>query len=92
MSISGEWRRWREFRLFTGTLLFLVIAAPWHLLAGIRNPHFFWFYFVNEHFMRFLGKRIPKDYNKQTVRSTGRFIWYGCFHGVCICRWPCGGR
>ena len=66
LAISGDWRRWREFHLFTGTLLFLVIAAPWHILAGIRNPHFFWFYFVNEHFMRFLGKRIPKDYNKQT--------------------------
>jgi len=66
LAISGEWRRWREFRFFTGTLLFLAIAAPWHLLAGARNPHFFWFYFVNEHFMRFLGKRIPKDYNKQS--------------------------
>ncbi len=66
LAISGDWRRWREFHLFTGTLLFLAIAAPWHILAGIRNPHFFWFYFVNEHFMRFLGKRIPKDYNKQT--------------------------
>ncbi|MGA3088202.1 MAG: glycosyltransferase family 39 protein [Terriglobales bacterium] len=64
-AISGEWRRWREFHLFTGTVLFLAIALPWHVLAGIRNPHFFWFYFVNEHFMRFLGKRIPKDYNKQ---------------------------
>jgi 4-amino-4-deoxy-L-arabinose transferase-like glycosyltransferase len=65
-AVSGEWRRWREFHLFTGALIFLLIAAPWHILAGIRNPHFFWFYFVNEHFMRFLGKRIPKDYNKQT--------------------------
>ena len=75
--ISGEWRRWREFRLFTGTLLFLVIAAPWHILAGIRNPHFFWFYFVNEHFMRFLGKRIPKDYNKQTdsLYWTLHLVW-----------------
>jgi 4-amino-4-deoxy-L-arabinose transferase-like glycosyltransferase len=69
--LSGEWRRWREFRLFTGILLFFVIAAPWHILAGLRNPHFFWFYFVNEHFMRFLGKRIPKDYNKQT----GSLFW-----------------
>ena len=75
--ISGEWRRWREFRLFTGSLLFLAIAAPWHLLAGIRNPHFFWFYFVNEHFMRFLGKRIPKDYNKQTdsLYWTLHLVW-----------------
>jgi 4-amino-4-deoxy-L-arabinose transferase-like glycosyltransferase len=62
--LAGEWRRWREFRLFSGLALFLAIAAPWHLLASIRNPHFFWFYFVNEHFLRFLGKRYPVDYNR----------------------------
>ncbi len=77
VAISGEWRRWREFRLFTGLLLFFAIAAPWHILAGLRNPHFFWFYFVNEHFMRFLGKRIPKDYNKQTnsLYWTLHLVW-----------------
>jgi len=77
LGISGEWRRWREFHLFTGTLLFLLIAAPWHILAGLRNPRFFWFYFVNEHFMRFLGKRIPKDYNKQTdsLYWTLHLVW-----------------
>jgi len=64
LTITGEWRRWREFRMATGTLLFLAIAAPWHILAGIRNHGFFWFYFVNEHVLRFLGKRVPKDYNK----------------------------
>jgi 4-amino-4-deoxy-L-arabinose transferase-like glycosyltransferase len=68
--VTGEWRRWREFRLLTGFALFLLIAAPWHILAGLRNTGgqnghgFFWFYFVNEHFLRFLGKRYPRDYNK----------------------------
>jgi hypothetical protein len=68
--VTGEWRRWREFRLISGVALFLAIAAPWHILAGLRNPGtaehhgFFWFYFVNEHFLRFLGKRYPRDYNK----------------------------
>jgi 4-amino-4-deoxy-L-arabinose transferase-like glycosyltransferase len=61
---SGEWRRWREFRLAGGLGIFLLVAAPWHVLAGIRNRGFFWFYFVNEHFLRFLGKRYPMDYNK----------------------------
>jgi 4-amino-4-deoxy-L-arabinose transferase-like glycosyltransferase len=77
LAISGEWRRWREFRLFTGSLFFLAIAGPWHVLAGIRNPHFFWFYFVNEHYMRFLGRRIPKDYNKQTnsLYWTLHLVW-----------------
>ncbi len=68
--ITGEWRRWREFYLISGLALFLAITAPWHILAGLRNPGtadhhgFFWFYFVNEHFLRFLGKRYPRDYNK----------------------------
>ncbi len=70
LAITGEWRRWREFHLASGLLLFFVIAAPWHVLAGLRNPAlgdhhgFFWFYFVNEHFLRFLGRRVPRDYNK----------------------------
>jgi 4-amino-4-deoxy-L-arabinose transferase-like glycosyltransferase len=60
-----------------GSLVFLIIAAPWHILASLRNPAFgnpsgaiptagnghgfFWFYFVNEHVLRFLGHRVPPD-------------------------------
>jgi 4-amino-4-deoxy-L-arabinose transferase-like glycosyltransferase len=68
--LSGEYGKWRSLRPFSGFALFLAIAAPWHILAGLRNTGgmnghgFFWFYFVNEHFLRFLGKRYPKDYNK----------------------------
>ena len=81
--ITGEWRRWREMRLFTGTLVFLAIGAPWHILCGLANPDqghpigniptwgnvhgFFYFYFVNEHLLRFLGTRYPRDY---TVEPT----------------------
>ena len=66
LALTGEWRRWREFRLASGLALFLLIAAPWHILAGLRNTGgqsghgFFWFYFINEHFLRFLGKRYPE--------------------------------
>ena len=54
----------------TGPLLFLAIAAPWHILAAIRNPAtphhegFLWFYFWNEHVLRFLGRRTPADFNR----------------------------
>ena len=70
LALTGDYKRWRQLKPFTGTLLLLAIAAPWHILAGIRNTGgmnghgFFWFYFINEHFLRFLGKRYPKDYNK----------------------------
>jgi 4-amino-4-deoxy-L-arabinose transferase-like glycosyltransferase len=43
-------------------LAFMAVAAPWHLLAAQRDPDFLWFYFVNEHWMRFLGERFPYDY------------------------------
>jgi len=62
--VTGEWRRWRQFHLLSGLTLLLAIAAPWHLLAAMRNSRFLWFYFINEHLLRFLGKRYPADYNK----------------------------
>lgn len=43
-------------------LIFLGIAAPWHVAASLTEPIFAWFYFVNEHVLRFLGKREPHDY------------------------------
>jgi hypothetical protein len=70
LAVTGDYKRWRELKPFTGLLLFLAIAAPWHILAGLRNTGgmnghgFFWFYFINEHVLRFLGRRYPKDYNK----------------------------
>ena len=70
LAATGDWRRWRQLRIASGLALFLLIAAPWHILAGLRNTGgqlghgFFWFYFVNEHFLRFLGRRYPRDYNK----------------------------
>jgi 4-amino-4-deoxy-L-arabinose transferase-like glycosyltransferase len=77
---SGQGRRWRALKPFTGSALFLAIAAPWHILVGMANGpeghpvgnhptlgnvHGWWyFYFINEHVDRFFGKRYPHDYNK----------------------------
>lgn len=61
--LTNGWRRLLQMRIPTGVLLFLVIAVPWHVLASVRNDRFFWFYFINEHVLRYLGKRYPKDYD-----------------------------
>jgi 4-amino-4-deoxy-L-arabinose transferase-like glycosyltransferase len=59
----------RKLRVPFSTAVFFAIAAPWHILATVRNPSqgevrgFLWFYFVNEHFMRFLNKRVPPGYD-----------------------------
>ena len=93
LALTGEWRRWRQLRLFSGLLIFLAIAAPWHVMAALRNPDhgnpignipspghvhgFLYFYFMNEHVLRFLGKRYPHDYNRQSQIAywLGQLIW-----------------
>jgi 4-amino-4-deoxy-L-arabinose transferase-like glycosyltransferase len=67
--LTGNLRHLLRLRLISSTLVFLAIAAPWHILAALRNPPqgnvrgFLWFYFVNEHILRFLNKRVPRDYD-----------------------------
>jgi 4-amino-4-deoxy-L-arabinose transferase-like glycosyltransferase len=78
LAVTGKLGQVRRFRLLPGIALFLAIAAPWHILATLANPPyfdltmhsesgsyrgFFWFYFMNEHVLRFLNKRYPRDYN-----------------------------
>lgn len=66
--LTRNLRHLLKMRIFSSTVAFLAVAAPWHILASLRNPDqanirgFFWFYFVNEHFLRYLNKRVPRDY------------------------------
>jgi 4-amino-4-deoxy-L-arabinose transferase-like glycosyltransferase len=95
--LTGQWRRWRALKPFSGFLLFLAIAAPWHILCGLHNPDqghpignhptlgnvhgFFYFYFINEHVLRFFGLRYPHDYNKLPG------VWYWVLHLVWLFPW-----
>jgi 4-amino-4-deoxy-L-arabinose transferase-like glycosyltransferase len=45
---------WRRLHVLTGAPLFAVIAAPWFVLVSLRNPSFPAFFFIHEHFTRFL--------------------------------------
>jgi 4-amino-4-deoxy-L-arabinose transferase-like glycosyltransferase len=82
--LVGDLRHILKTRLVSSTIVFLAIAAPWHVLAAIRNPPagaakgFLWFYFVNEQFLRYLGKRYPADYGTvPIVLFYGLlFIWF----------------
>jgi 4-amino-4-deoxy-L-arabinose transferase-like glycosyltransferase len=89
-------RTWKRLRPFSGILIALAIAAPWHILATIRNPPyfiftmrsapgeyhgFFWFYFINEQLLRFLNIRYPRDYD--TVPR----LWFWLFHLLWLFPW-----
>ena len=91
-----EGKTWVRLRPVPGMLLLLAIAAPWHVLATLRNPPyldftlhsesgsyrgFFWFYFINEHLLRFLNLRYPRDYN--TVPR----LYFWLFHLLWLFPW-----
>ncbi|MBZ5701195.1 MAG: glycosyltransferase family 39 protein [Acidobacteriia bacterium] len=72
------WSRWRELRPVSSSLIFLLVAAPWHILASLRAPTFFWSYFINEHFKRAVGTRFPPDYEAVPLWLWlgAHFIWF----------------
>ena len=91
-----SWAAWRRLHLGLAIPVALAIAVPWYVLATLRNPPyfvfslhsgpgeyrgFFWFYFFNEHLLRFLGLRYPRDYN-----TVPRF-WFWILNLVWIFPW-----
>src|ERR1700757_4805609 len=89
-------RTWRRLRRMSGSLIILLIAVPWHVLATLRNPPYFawtlksgpglyhgflWFYFINEQLLRFLNLRYPRDYN--TVPR----LYFWLFHFLWLFPW-----
>ena len=81
LAITRQFRLLPRFHLIPSTLVFLAIAAPWHILAALRNPPiampaglglpahagWAWFYLYNEHIARFLSRRIPHDYGQVPI-------------------------
>jgi len=89
-------RTWQRLRPISGFFMALLIAAPWHVLATLRNPPYFsfslhsgpgeyhgflWFYFINEQLLRFLNLRYPRDYD--TVPR----LWFWLFHLLWLFPW-----
>ncbi|MDE2234505.1 MAG: glycosyltransferase family 39 protein [Gammaproteobacteria bacterium] len=52
--VSRDWKRWKQLHWYGGLPIFLAIAAPWFVVVCVRNPDFFSYFFIYEHFDRFL--------------------------------------
>jgi 4-amino-4-deoxy-L-arabinose transferase-like glycosyltransferase len=61
-----------------GALILALVALPWHIVAGLRAPGFYWFYFVNEQINRALGTRIPRDYTTVPIGLwwAAHLVWF----------------
>jgi 4-amino-4-deoxy-L-arabinose transferase-like glycosyltransferase len=77
---SRDWKIWTRLHLVKGLLLFLLIAVPWFVLVGLKNPEQPHFFFVHEHFDRFLKKEHHREaawYVFFVLLAAGSVPWVG---------------
>ncbi|MFH1069707.1 MAG: glycosyltransferase family 39 protein [Candidatus Glassbacteria bacterium] len=79
LAVSGDWRRLARLKLFSGTLLFLAVAAPWYVyMYAVHGGSF-----LDEHFLQRNVERYFTDrwqhpgplYYYLPVLLAGAFPW-----------------
>lgn len=76
--IFNKWRELKHYYCFSGLLIFCLIALPWHILVQLKNPEFFNFYFVEQHFLRYLtdyASRSQKWWFLPSILLAGLYPW-----------------
>ena len=71
-------RPWRRLHFALGVPLFLALAAPWFTLVSLRNPDFAPYFFIHEHFQRFLtqeAQRIEPWWYFLVLLGVGALPW-----------------
>ena len=78
--VARDWRLWTRLHIVKGLALFLAIAAPWFILVGLRNPEQPHFFFIHEHFERFLLKEHHREapcWSFLVLLAAGSMPWLG---------------
>jgi hypothetical protein len=91
IAIFNEWRNLKTYCLFSGTFLFLLIVAPWHILVGLKIPDFFRFYFFEQHFLRYFTPSANREQGVwflPAVFLIGFFPWIFFLPAVIKKYWP----
>jgi len=76
--IERDWRLAGRLRLVAGVALMLALTLPWFVAVSRANPEFFHFFFIHEHFERFLTKqhgRYQPPYYFIPVLLAGMLPW-----------------
>ena len=81
--VRKEWRRaWNNIPWFSGSVLMLLIAGPWYLLAEHKTPGFLEYFIIGEHINRFLHPGWNGDkYGNAHAEPIGT-IWLYWFYSA----------
>jgi 4-amino-4-deoxy-L-arabinose transferase-like glycosyltransferase len=61
MLVTRDLRHWRRWHLPVTIPVFLAITVPWFIVVSQRNPEFPQFFFIHEHFQRFLTDEADRE-------------------------------
>ena len=74
--LRGQWQLcWRRLPWLSGTLLCLLIAAPWYVWAEARTPGFLEYFIMGEHVRRFLDSGWKGDLYGFAHATPRGMIW-----------------
>jgi 4-amino-4-deoxy-L-arabinose transferase-like glycosyltransferase len=76
--LERDARPWRRLHLLGGIPLMVAIAAPWFIAVSLRNPQFAEYFFIHEHFQRFLtdeARRVEPWWYFIALLVIGAFAW-----------------
>jgi len=93
--IQRDWRLWTRLHLITGLLLFFAITVPWFVAVSLANPEFFQFFFIHEHFERFLTKvhgRYQPWYYFVPILLAGMLPWVVPMFDALARAWKTDGK
>jgi len=89
--LQRDWKLLSRLELLRGGLLLLAIAAPWFVLVSLANPEFPRFFFIHEHFERFLTKehdRYQPTWFFVPVLLVGMLPWIVALVPALVRAWP----
>lgn len=92
--VERDTRPWRRLHLSVGLPLFLLVGAPWFIAVSVRNPDFPEFFFVHEHFARFLTtvhQRVEPAWFFLPLLLLGVLPWVTSVVGACRKAWLASG-
>jgi 4-amino-4-deoxy-L-arabinose transferase-like glycosyltransferase len=75
-----DWRALLSMAWVPGLLIFAVIVVPWHWAVSSRNPGFFHFYIVVQHFARLVSQEHAKPFwFFMAIFPFGMLLWTAFF-------------
>jgi len=77
-AITRDFALWRRLHVLSGLALYLALTAPWFVAVARANDEFLRFFFVHEHFQRFLTtehRRVGAWYYFVPIALGGILPW-----------------